>query len=134
MTDYKEFLRGQNHYDSYCCSAALSGHGARSFYYPPKAETNCNECHMPAMASNEFGAKYMEKLAGLGVHSHAFPSANSALAYWMGDEEAVEAHRQYLKDTLRLDLFGLRKGGSIDSPLEAPLGDIAVTSSPVKPI
>ena len=61
VTDYKEFLRGQNHYDSYLLSG-VSGHGARSFYYPPKAETNCNECHMPAMASNDFGAKYMQRL------------------------------------------------------------------------
>ena len=46
LTHYKEFLRGQNHYDSYLLSG-VSGHGARSFYYPPQAETNCNRCHMP---------------------------------------------------------------------------------------
>ncbi len=34
VTNYKEFLRGQNHYDSYLLSG-VSGHGARSFYYPP---------------------------------------------------------------------------------------------------
>ncbi len=124
VTDYKEFLRGQNHYDSYLLSG-VSGHGARSFYYPPKAEANCNECHMPAMASNEFGAKYMEAIGGLGVHSHAFPSANTALAHWMGDEATVEAHRKYLQGTLRVDLFGLRVGGTIDGELVAPLGDSA---------
>ncbi len=122
VTDYKEFLRGQNHYDSYLLSG-VSGHGARSFYYPPKAQANCNECHMPAMASNDFGAKYMAELGTLGVHTHAFPSANSALAYWTGDEAGVEAHRKYLEGTLRVDLFGLRKDGSIDGELIAPLGD-----------
>ena len=66
-----------------------SGHGARSFYYPPKAEDNCNECHMPAVASDEFGAKYMEELGSLGVHTHSFPSANSALGHWMGDQDQV---------------------------------------------
>ena len=122
VTDYKDFLRGQNFYDSYLLSG-VSGHGARSFYYPPKAEANCNECHMPAMASNDFGAKYMQKLGTLGVHTHAFPSANSALSYWTGDNEGVEAHRRYLEGTLRVDLFGLRKDGSIDGELVAPLGD-----------
>src|SRR5207245_2591682 len=33
LNHYKEFLRGQNHYDSYLLSG-VSGHGARSFYYP----------------------------------------------------------------------------------------------------
>lgn len=122
VTNYKDWLRGQNHYDSYQLSG-VSGHGARSFYYPPKAKTDCNGCHMPAMASNQFGSKYMEELGGLGVHSHAFPSANSALSYWMGDEEGVERHREYLRGTLRVDLFGLRKEASIDGELVAPLGD-----------
>ncbi|TWT52558.1 hypothetical protein Pla22_01820 [Rubripirellula amarantea] len=122
VTDYKEFLRGQNHYDSYLLSG-VSGHGASSFYYPPKAQTNCNECHMPAMASNDFGARYMEKLGELGVHDHAFPSANTAIAYWMGDDATVEAHRAYLKDTVRVDLFGIREEGTINGNLVAPLSD-----------
>lgn len=128
VTNYKEFLRGQNHYDSYLLSG-VSGHGARSFYYPPKAEANCNECHMPAIESNDFGSRYMEKLGTLGVHSHAFPSANSALSHWFGDQEGVERHRQYLKGNLRVDLFGLRKGGSIDGELSAPLGDRAAVEA-----
>lgn len=124
VTAYKEFLRGQNHYDSYLLSG-VSGHGARSFYYPPKAEANCNECHMPAVASDEFGAKYMEQLGGLGVHTHSFPSANSALGHWMGDQDQIELHRKYLQGTLRVDLFGLKEGGAIDGVLQAPLSDSA---------
>ena len=124
VTAYKDFLRGQNHYDSYLLSG-VSGHGARSFYYPPKAEKNCNECHMPAVASDEFGAKYMEQLGGLGVHTHSFPSANSALGHWMGDQEQVELHRKYLEGTLRVDLFGLKEDGAIDGVLQAPLSDSA---------
>src|SRR6185436_2623987 len=50
LNNYKEFLRGQNHYDSYLLSG-VSGHGARSFYYPDKAKSNCAECHMPLQAS-----------------------------------------------------------------------------------
>lgn len=124
VTHYKEWLRVQNHYDSYLLSG-VSGHGARSFYYPEKAETNCNECHMPAVASDEFGARYMQQIGQLGVHSHFFPSANSALAYWMGDEKGVETHRKFLQGTLRVDLFGLRADASVDGELTAPLGDRA---------
>ncbi len=57
LTNYKEFLRGQNHYDTFLLSG-VSGHNARSFYYPPKAEANCNGCHMPLKASQDFGANY----------------------------------------------------------------------------
>lgn len=128
VTDYKEFLRGQNHYDSYLLSG-VSGHGARSFYYPPVAQSNCNECHMPSMASDDFGAKYVDSLGKLGVHSHAFPSANTALAHWMGDEKAIEAHREILQGSLRIDLFGLRSEGSIDGELKAPLGDSAMVKA-----
>ena len=124
VTDYKEFLRGQNHYDSYLLSG-VSGHGARSFYYPEKAQQNCNECHMPSMASSDMGSRYMDGLGELGVHSHAFPSANTALAHWMGDKESVERHREYLRGTLRVDLFGLREGGSVDGTLQPAIGDQA---------
>ena len=53
LNGYK-YLRGQNHYDTFHLSGL--GHGARSFYYPKKAEANCNECHMPATESDDFGA------------------------------------------------------------------------------
>ncbi|WP_404308526.1 tetratricopeptide repeat protein [Neorhodopirellula lusitana] len=122
VTNYKEFLRGQNHYDSYLLSG-VSGHGARSFYYPPQAESNCNGCHMPAMASDDFGARLMDELGELGVHNHTFPSANTALAYWYGDDEGIQQHREYLKGTLRVDLFGLRDGELVSDELVAPLGD-----------
>ena len=53
LNHYKEFLRGQNHYDPFLLSG-VSGHGARSFYYPPKAKTNCSGCHMPLKPSERF--------------------------------------------------------------------------------
>ena len=49
LNHYKEFLRGQNHYDPFLLSG-VSGHGARSFYYPPKAEANCNALPHAAQA------------------------------------------------------------------------------------
>ncbi len=124
VTAYKDWLRGQNHYDSYLLSG-VSGHGASSFYYPPHAQGNCNECHMPALATDEFGAKYNEEIGGLAVHDHRFPSANSAISYWLGDKEGIERHRKFLKNNLRVDLFGLREDAAFDGELTAPLGDHA---------
>jgi tetratricopeptide (TPR) repeat protein len=121
LTDYKDFLRGQNHYDSYLLSG-VSGHGASSFYYPKQAETNCNECHMPQIASNDFGAKYSEKLGGLAVHDHFAPGANTALPWWRGEDEVVERAKKLLIDVTRVDIFGVRKEGTIDGELVAPLG------------
>lgn len=121
LTDYKEFLRGQNHYDSYLLSG-VSGHGASSFYYPEKAELNCNGCHMPQMASGDFGAKQSDSVGGLAVHDHFFPGANTALPWWRGDDEWVERARELLHDVTRVDIFGIRAEGEIDGKLTAPLG------------
>ena len=128
VTNYKDWMRGQNHYDSYLLSG-VSGHGARSFYYPPVAQENCNGCHMPGMASDGFGSRHFDSLGGNGLHSHAMPSANTALAYWMGDQAAIDSHQAYLRDSLRIDLFGIRRDGG-DGPavagnLTAPLTDHA---------
>ena len=60
LNHYKDFLRGQNHYDNYLLSG-VSGHGARSFYYPKKSEPNCNGCHMPLQASDDFGAAFLRR-------------------------------------------------------------------------
>ncbi|MEC8555520.1 MAG: tetratricopeptide repeat protein [Planctomycetota bacterium] len=122
LTAYKDFLRGQNHYDSYLVSG-VSGHGAKSFYYPDHAQTNCNGCHMPEVLSSDFGAKESAKLDGqLAVHDHFFPGANTALPYWRGEDEWVEYARKLLKDVTRVDIFGIREGGKIDGELIAPLG------------
>ncbi len=126
VTNYKEFLRGQNHYDSYLLSG-VSGHGARSFYYPSAAHQNCNRCHMPDKASDDLGAKYSSELGQLAVHNHAFPSANSAISYWLGDEDGIQQHRKILEGSLRVDLFGLREGGAFDGKLIAPIQENSVT-------
>lgn len=120
LNKYRDFLRGQNHHDSYLLSG-VSGHGARSFYYPKVAQENCNGCHMPEVASNDFGAKHSESLGKLAVKDHLFVGANTAIQWWHGSEEAVERTQQFLKDCMRVDIFGLRSGGSIDDPLVAPL-------------
>ncbi len=121
LTKYKEWVRGQNHYDSYLLSG-VAGHGARSFYYPEKAQTNCNTCHMPDRASpadpaakpNADGSKKV-------VHNHFFPGANTALPYWRDEPEYVELAKSLLKDTVRVDIFGVREGGALEGKLTAPL-------------
>ena len=120
LNHYKEFLRGQNHYDSWLLSG-VSGHGARSFYYPERAQTDCNGCHMPIHESKDFGAKSLDDSGLLKTHNHLFPSANTAIA-WLHDlPDIVAAHQKFLQGIMRVDLFGLREGGTIDGQLTAPL-------------
>jgi tetratricopeptide (TPR) repeat protein len=131
LNHYKEFLRGQNHYDPYLLSG-VSGHSARSFYYPPKATDNCNKCHMPLVASDEFGAKLYDGATELSVHDHLFPSANTGIAWLYDKDLIIKAHQEYLKDTLRVDIFGVHDGSEIDSPLIAPLRPQVPTLQPGK--
>jgi hypothetical protein len=120
LNHYKEFLRGQNHYDPFLLSG-VSGHGARSFYYPPAAKENCAECHMPLKKSSDFGAKYFKGATALSIHDHLFPSANTGVAWLRNDHETIKAHEQFLAGVMRVDLFGVREGGEIDGKLIAPL-------------
>ena len=121
VTNYKEFLRGQNHYDTFLLSGA--GHGARSFYYPPKAEANCNDCHMPLKPSEDFSAQFFNPTnkSQRFIHDHLFPSANNALPYLRGDHDIVAEHAKFSTNSLRVDIFGVKEGGVIDSALVAPL-------------
>ncbi len=119
VNDYK-FLRGQNHYDTFLLSG-VSGHGARSFYYPPEAKDRCASCHMPLVASNDFGAQYFDGAATLSVHNHLFLGANTAIAHLRNRPEVVEAHRRFLQGKVRVDIFGLREGEGVDGRLLAPL-------------
>ena len=120
VNHYKEFLRGQNHYDNFLLSG-VSGVNARSFYYPDKAKQNCAECHMPLQKSEDFGARTYGTNTFLAVHDHLFPGANTALPYLRKEPEIVAKHQEYLKDCIRVDVFGIKEGGTVDSPLIAPI-------------
>lgn len=122
LNKYKEFLRGQNHYDAYLLSG-VSGHGLRSFYYPPEAQTNCNRCHMPLEESDDFGAKLFAEDGGeaLSIHDHTFLSANTGIAWLRETHDVIEAHKDFNKGVMRVDIFGVRDGGEIDGELHAPL-------------
>jgi len=119
VNDYK-FLRGQNHYDTYLLSG-VSGHGARSFYYPDEAKTTCAGCHMPLVASNDFGAKFFPGAKELSIHDHLFPAANTAIAWMRGRPDVEKIHEAYLHDVARVDIFAIHKGRTVDAPLVAPL-------------
>lgn len=135
LNHYREFLRGQNHYDSYLLSG-VSGHGARSFYYPEKAKTKCAECHMPLTASGDFGARDFDGSGQLSIHDHLFPAANTGLAWLVRDQklpdyrDVVQAHQEFLKDVMRIDLFGVKEGGVIDGKLHAPIRPAVPTLRP----
>jgi tetratricopeptide (TPR) repeat protein len=122
LNKYKEFLRGQNHYDTYLLSG-VSGHGARSFYYPEKAVQNCDGCHMPLKPSQDFGANFFNptNTSTRYIHDHLFPAANTGLAFIRNEPEVEKVEAAYLKGTLRVDIFGIKEGGTIDAPLTAPL-------------
>ncbi len=120
LNNYK-WLRGQNHYDSFLLSG-VSGHGVSSFYYPEKAEPNCNNCHMPLEPSEDFGAQDFDESGVLSVHNHQFPSANTALGHLLGAPDwAIRKHAAFNEGVMRVDIFGIKEGGTIDSPLTAPI-------------
>jgi tetratricopeptide (TPR) repeat protein len=93
------WLRGFNDYDNWQASG-VSGQGARSFYYPPKPQ-QCADCHMPMLASQDFG-----NIHGF-VHSHRFAAANTAVPTSYGDRQQVAAVENFLKGAVSVDIFAL---------------------------
>jgi len=131
VNHYKEFLRGQNHNDSFLLSG-VSGHGSRSFYYPPVAKTKCADCHMDLVESNDFGARDFDGSGKRSIHNHQFLGANTAVPVLVKHpqtEQMIEETKAFLlggidgkSPTLRVDLFGLKhlaqgKYTGVDAPL-----------------
>lgn len=131
VNDYR-WLRGQDHYDAWLLSG-VSGHGITSFYYPPKAVTACAKCHMPLAPSDDPAARYFDASGERTSHGHLFAAANTGVPHMLGLPDWVnEAHREFLEGALRVDLFGLREGGTLDGKLIAPLGPELPTLEPGK--
>jgi len=121
VTKYKDFVRGQNHYDPFLLSG-VSGHGAQSFYYPDVAKSTCVECHMELKRSADFGAKDFDGKGGREIHDHFFIGANTGLATLVGDAEAALRHAKFLSDKkVRVDIFALRDDGVIEGKLLGPI-------------
>ena len=120
VTNYREFLRGQNHYDAFLLSG-VSGNGITSFYYPKVAQEDCNGCHMPLVESSDFGAKDFAGLGKLEIHDHTFKGANTGIAWLRSSDETVDYHQEFLEGSCRVDIFGIREGTDVSAELIAPL-------------
>lgn len=98
VNDYR-WIRGFNDYDNWQASA-VSGQGARSFYYPERTST-CVDCHMPKVASRDAGRH------GDGtVHSHRFPAANTAVPFVNHDTEQMKVTTDFLTSGfVSVDIF-----------------------------
>ncbi len=155
LNHYKEFLRGQNHYDSYLLSGV--SHGAQSFYFPLKTQQKCAGCHMNLVQSGDFGARDFDGTGKLSIHNHLFPGANTAVAFFKkkmpGDDThapflgevpqgftpdfdaAMKTHQDFLKDCVRVDIFALRERqpGQAEAEHSLILGKLLAPLRPVQP-
>ena len=105
------WFRGFNDYDNWQASG-VSGQGARSFYYPAKAQ-KCADCHMPLVPSRDPAAKN-----GF-IKSHRFPAANTALPFVNKDAEQLKAVQDFLRDgQVSVDIFGIVRA---DEPVGQPV-------------
>jgi tetratricopeptide (TPR) repeat protein len=99
VNSYRWF-RGFNEYDNWQASG-VSGQGARSFYYPPKAST-CAGCHMPLVSSQDPGNIHGQ------VHSHRFPGANTAVPFSNHDQQQLAATEAFMKSgSVTVDIFAV---------------------------
>lgn len=76
---------------------------------------------MPAQPSNDFGARLLGDSGKLSIHNHLFLGANTALPFLRSDEATIAAHQNFLQDCVRVDLFGIKEGGTLSGKLHAPL-------------
>jgi tetratricopeptide (TPR) repeat protein len=120
VNDYR-WLRGQDHYDSFLFSG-VSGHRVDSFYYPEHAVDRCSHCHMALQASDDPAARDFDDSGTRSVHGHQFPGANTGIVHLLDlPEQVMEAEQKRLHDVTRIDIFGIREGGTIEGQLRAPL-------------
>jgi len=119
VNNYRWF-RGFNEYDNWQASG-VSGFGARSFYYPPKAQ-GCQDCHMPDTKSIDMG-----NIAGK-IHSHSFPAANTALPTANQDAHQLEMTENFLKSgALTIDIFALSNASARISAAGGPQTELQTT-------
>ena len=127
VNSYRWF-RGFNDYDNWQASG-VSGEGARSFYYPPKAQ-KCADCHMQRVPSTDPAAKN-----GL-IRSHRFAAANTAVPFANKDSVQLKAVQDFLKDgQVTMDVFGLVRApedagpAAVTRPSAAAAGEQRLSST-----
>ena len=105
------WIRGFNEYDNWQASA-VSGQGARSFYYPEQAST-CVDCHMPRVPSADPG-----RHADGMVHSHRFPGANTAVPFVNHDTAQLKVTTDFLTSGfVSVDIFAVSPVDDADGGL-----------------
>ena len=97
LNHYKDFLRGQNHYDTFLLSG-VSGHGARSFYYPPTGEEELRRLPHAARSRAATSARRTSTApASASGHNHLFPGANTGLFALLKHEPRYKHHAAELR-------------------------------------
>ena len=122
LNEYR-WLAGQNHYDSWR-SSGVSGHGLNSWRWPATPETNCNGCHMPLQPSTGMAARDRDGTGILTVHDHLFPGGNTALMHLLdlpNCSSLLEDYEHVLESSMRVDIVGLREGGTVDGAFIGPI-------------
>ncbi|MCH2145129.1 MAG: tetratricopeptide repeat protein [Phycisphaerales bacterium] len=122
LNDYR-WLHGQDHYDSWR-NSGVSGHGVHSWRWPEHPSTDCNACHMPLRPSEDMAARDRDGSGIATVHDHLMPGGNTALPVLLdlpGKTEILAAHEEILRESMRVDIIGLREGGVIDGAFIGPL-------------
>jgi len=118
--NHYRWTRGFNEYDNWQASA-VSGQGARSFYYPPKPQ-KCVDCHMPLVNSADAG-----NINGT-IHSHNFAAANTAVPYANQDAKQLELSEAFLKDKIvSVDIFALSTAAPQKTGGELPHQELSTT-------
>jgi tetratricopeptide (TPR) repeat protein len=118
--NHYRWVRGFDEYDNWQASG-VSGQGARSFYYPAKAQ-KCADCHMPLVPSRDAG-----NINGF-VHSHRFPAANTALPIANQDSKQLEVTEQFLKDkVVSVDIFAMSPALPLTEGGEVPGAQVSTT-------
>jgi len=83
---------------------------------------------MDLLTSNDFGARDFDGKGERQIHNHLFLGANTALPVFQGDNKTANRQESFLKDQkVRVDLFALRDGGTIDGRFLGPLRPEAPT-------
>jgi tetratricopeptide (TPR) repeat protein len=119
----KRWYRGQNDFDGWEQGPyALGGaHTAGEIYAPEIAKRSCIDCHMPEEQAgpNERAARGEARV----VKSHRFSAANTGLATFVGDDEALAHERSMLRGAVRVELAGVRvdQASRADAPTDASL-------------
>jgi tetratricopeptide (TPR) repeat protein len=87
-------------------------------FFPKKAASTCQTCHMPLVATDDVGASHGQ------VHSHRWLGANTAIPVEYGyDEQQKEVIEFLRRNALRVDVFAVEvqhggKTAAVAAPIE----------------